>query len=65
MTKVANLRVAIMVEDKIVPEMTAEVEKHFGFEANKPAFTSPTEAKGRDYSMPADAAHFAGKLGEI
>jgi hypothetical protein len=55
-----------MVEDKIVPEMTAEVEKHFGFEEKKPVLASnPEEKRGKDYSMPADAAHFAGSFSSI
>jgi hypothetical protein len=45
---------------KIDPVMTEAVAKHFGFEEKK-----PEPKKGVDYSMPADAAHFAGTFGEI
>jgi hypothetical protein len=43
------------------PPLTKEVEEHIMGKKPEPK----QEPKGKDYSMPADAAHFAGKLGEI
>jgi hypothetical protein len=55
-----------MVEDKIVPEMTAEVEKHFGFQKDPiPPEQEKATPDGKHYSMSAEGAMFFGKLSVI